>query len=156
MEMLSDFAAWAWARHHNEWSWFAWRRSIAGMIATVLALATSMFWFPAPEVPHPAVVAALAAEKDYLLGPWTWWKWALAALVPITFFALAAAFWRRSIMLGLIVINGMAITKIVWTTGQFTQDAVLRHLAPALAGLAICNVVILVARQFNRAEAKPR
>jgi hypothetical protein len=65
MDILSDFAAWAWARHHNEWSWyirplflipfcwFAWRRSLVGTGLTLFALATSMFWFPAPRVPSP-------------------------------------------------------------------------------------------------------
>jgi len=54
----NEFVAWAWARHHNVLSWyvrplfllpfcyFAYRRSLWGIVLTVVALATSMFWFP--------------------------------------------------------------------------------------------------------------
>ena len=50
-----EFAAWAWARHHNVLSWyirplfllpfcyFAYKRSLWGITLTVVALATSMF-----------------------------------------------------------------------------------------------------------------
>ncbi|MEQ1669843.1 MAG: hypothetical protein ABL893_03200, partial [Hyphomicrobium sp.] len=68
MDTLQLFAEWTWARHHNPWSWyirplflvpycyFAWRRNLPGMLATILALATSMFWFPAPINPDPRAV----------------------------------------------------------------------------------------------------
>ena len=58
---INEFTAWAWERHHNVLSWyirplfflpfcyFAYRRSLFGMVLTLVALATSMFWFPAPE-----------------------------------------------------------------------------------------------------------
>ena len=60
-----EFVAWAWARHHNILSWyvrplfilpfcfFAYRRSLFGIVLTILALATSMFWFPVPEHSEP-------------------------------------------------------------------------------------------------------
>src|SRR5215210_5284361 len=60
-----EFVAWAWGRHHNVLSWyirplfflpfcfFAYKRSLSGMIVTLVALATSMFWFPAPERTDP-------------------------------------------------------------------------------------------------------
>ena len=82
MEILSDFLAWAWARHHNVLSWyirpmfilpyiyFAYKRSWKGLVVTVIALATSMFWFPAPETVNPAVELFLQAEKDYISGAW--------------------------------------------------------------------------------------
>ena len=56
---LESLAEWAWARHHNVLSWYvrplfllplAWsahRRSPAGVAVTLVALATSMAWFPA-------------------------------------------------------------------------------------------------------------
>ena len=77
MELLQGFLSWAWARHHNVLSWyirplfllpfcyFAYKRSVTGIVATLIALATSMFWFPAPENPSPAVVKMLAAEEEY-------------------------------------------------------------------------------------------
>ena len=65
-EWLTELASWAWARHHNVLSWyirpvfflpfcfFAYRRSWAGILATLVALATSMAWFPAPTNPDPS------------------------------------------------------------------------------------------------------
>jgi hypothetical protein len=62
-EWMTELASWAWARHHNVLSWyirplfflpfcfFAYRRSWAGIVATLVALATSMAWFPAPTKP---------------------------------------------------------------------------------------------------------
>ena len=112
MEMINDVAAWAWARHHNILSWyirplfllpfcfFAYRRSLVGIAATLVALATSMAWFPAPAAPNPAVVEMLVAERNYLFGPWNAAKVFASLLIPATFAALAVAFWRRSLVLG--------------------------------------------------------
>ena len=58
---LDGFLAWAWERHHNVLSWyvrllfilplayFSYKRSLSSIVLTLVALATSMFWFPAPE-----------------------------------------------------------------------------------------------------------
>jgi hypothetical protein len=58
MGSTDEFVAWTWARHHNVLSWyvrplfllpfcyFAYRRSLWGIVLTLLTLATSMFWFP--------------------------------------------------------------------------------------------------------------
>ena len=73
---MDEFVAWAWERHHNVLSWyirplfflpfcyFAYRRSLFGITLTLVALATSIFWFPAPETASPAVIEMLAAERD--------------------------------------------------------------------------------------------
>ena len=91
---LDEFAAWAWARHHNVLSWyirvlfllpfcyFAYKRSLFGMTLTLVALATSMFWFPAPERPDPRAFEFLAMEREYLSGEWTTAKILLGLLVP--------------------------------------------------------------------------
>ena len=166
MDFLHDLAAWAWARHHNVLSWyvrplflipfcyFAYRRSGAGIAVTLVALATSMFWFPAPQVASPAVLAALEAERDYLLGEWNLGKLLVALLVPLTFAALALAFWHRSFRWGVVVFNAMILIKIVWTGVYFEPDAFLAHLLPALIGLAACNLFFLwrlrQARQQSR------
>src|ERR671916_3175429 len=72
-----EFIAWAWGRHHNVLSWyvrplfllpfcyFAYRRSLLGMTLTLIALATSIFWFPAPAELSTAVNEILGAETEY-------------------------------------------------------------------------------------------
>jgi len=160
MEFLSEFAAWAWARHHNEWSWyvrplflipfcwFAWRRSSVRLGLTLLALATSMFWFPAPQTPSPMALELLAAERDYLLGTWTVRKVVVALLVPASFLALALAFWNRSFAWGIVVVNVIVLTKVVWSFAIFTVEGALYHLVPAALGLAICNAALIASRRW--------
>jgi hypothetical protein len=79
---INDFLAWAWARHHNILSWyirplflipfcyFAYKRSWASILGTLVALATSMFWFPAPQTRDPRV-EFLAMEVEWMTGQWT-------------------------------------------------------------------------------------
>jgi len=105
---VNEFVSWAWSRHHNVLSWyirplflipfcyFAYRHSLFGITLTLLGLATSMFWFPAPASVSPAVAEMLASEQVYLLGEWTLLKVLIALIVPVTFTALALAFWKRS------------------------------------------------------------
>ncbi|HMN36383.1 MAG TPA: hypothetical protein PKD49_01550 [Hyphomicrobium sp.] len=124
---LPDIAQWAWARHHNILSWyirpvvlvpmgyFAWRRSLPGIAFAFLALLSSMAWFPPPAASDPRIVALLAAEKDYLLGPWPWWKFAIALFGAGSLLAMCAAFWLRSWKLALVVINLIMVAKITWT-----------------------------------------
>ena len=79
MEWMNEFFGWVWARHHNELSWyvrplfivpfcwFAYRRNVWGIVATLLVLPTSLFWFPAPEDPSPRVEEYLALEREFFL-----------------------------------------------------------------------------------------
>ncbi len=122
---INEFVAWAWERHHNVLSWyvrplfllpfcyFAYRQNLWGVTLTVVALATSMFWFLAPEQADPRAAEFLAVEREYLTSDWTLWKVLLALLVPVGFSALAVAFWRRWLVWGLVVINAMVLTKLV-------------------------------------------
>jgi hypothetical protein len=169
MEWLNDLAR-AWARHHNILSWyirplfllpfcwFAYRRSLLGIAATLVALATSMAWFPAPANPGPAVVEMLDAERDYLLGPWNAGKIVASLLVPAAFTALALAFWRQSWVWGLVVINGAILFKIGWTYAVSGAAGANAHLVPALAGLALVDgLLVVVARMaaHRRRESRP-
>jgi hypothetical protein len=150
-----EFIAWAWERHHNVVSWyirplfflpfcfFAYRRSLFGIVLTLLGLATSMFWFPAPERVSPAVTEMLAAEEAYLTANWTLWKVLAALLVPASFAALGLAFWRRSLVWGLAVINAAVLFKVGWTFVFSTEAGAMSHLPAALIGLAACDAVIL-------------
>ena len=101
-DVIDSFGSWAWARHHNVLSWYvrplfliplavaAYRRSGWGIAATLVALTTSMFWFPAPTATDPWVAQFLAFERDWLTGDWTIGKVALTLLVPLFLTAYAS------------------------------------------------------------------
>ena len=165
---LDGFRAWAWERHHNVLSWyirplfflpfcyFAYKRSLFGMVLTLVALATSMSWFPAPETTSPAVVEMLAAEEAYFAANWTLWKVLLALIVPISFAALGLAFWKRSLVWGLAVINGAILIKTGWTFVVSTEAGAMSHLPAAVLGLAVLNAVILYVRHRMRKGSSPK
>ncbi len=165
MELLDAFLSWAWARHHNVLSWyirpllllpfcyFAYRRSVKGIALTLLALATSMFWFPEAEQPDPEVLEFLAAEKEYLTGDWTLAKALMSLLVPASLAALALASWTRSLFYGLAVINAIMLTKIAWSF-YYGGDSGRALLPPALVGVAICDAVILYVAYRMRGKAR--
>jgi hypothetical protein len=158
-----EFAAWAWARHHNVLSWyirplfllpfcyFAYKRSLWGITLTVVALATSMFWFPAPERADPGTAQFLAVEREYLTSEWSLWKVLLGLIVPASFAALAVAFWKRSLLWGVAVINAMVLVKIVWSFYFGEASGGLTLLPSAVGGLVLCDAVILyVVRRMRR------
>ncbi|MCB1550012.1 MAG: hypothetical protein KDJ41_19600 [Hyphomicrobiaceae bacterium] len=161
MDLLQSFAEWAWARHHNPWSWYvrplfllpfcwcAWRRSPAGLALTLLALLTSMFWFPAPATPDPRTVAFLEAERRFLLAPWTVSKVAMTATVPVFLAAVAAAFWWRSVLLGLAVVNAGTLFKIAWSFA-YGGESGWTVVPPALAGLVVVNVAVLLLARWRQ------
>jgi hypothetical protein len=167
-EWLTELVTWAWARHHNILSWyvrplfllpfcfFAWRRSWTGTIGTVLALMSSLAWFPAPRTPDPAVIEMLRVEQEYLLGGWTIGKVAIALLVPLVFVGIGAALWRRSLGWALVVINAAVLFKVAWT---FVVDGggngALAHLPAALIGLAVVDAVLIGAGHRLRRRGAP-
>jgi hypothetical protein len=165
---IDELTAWAWERHHNVLSWyirplfflpfcyFAYKRSLWGIALTMVALATSMFWFPAPEMTSPAVREMLDAEEEYLTANWTPWKVLIALLVPVSFAALGLAFWKRSLVWGLAVINGAILFKIGWTFVFSTEASAMSHLPAAVLGLAVCDAVILyLLHRMRRRSPEP-
>ena len=165
---MEEFVAWAWERHHNVLSWyirplfflpfcyFAYRRSLFGITLTLVALATSIFWFPAPETASPAVIEMLASEETYLTADWTLWKVLVALLIPISFAALGLAFWKRSLVWGLAVINGAILFKIGWTFVLGTEAGAMSHLPAAVLGLAVCDAVIIyLLHRMRRRPSEP-
>lgn len=151
-----SFVAWAFERHQNQWSWyirplflipfcfFAFKQSYSGVFGTILALFTSMFWFNAPETVAPNVQEFLAFEVDWLfLTPWDFQKIMLTLLVPVSFFLLALACWKRSLWMGLGVMALMATGKIIWSVynAGSSGNAVI---IPALVGLVLCMILVFV------------
>jgi hypothetical protein len=159
MDTLNDFLAWVWARHHNILSWyvrpifilpfcfFAYRRSWKGLIATLLLLPTSLFWFPAPATPDPQVLAYLQWEKDFLTSGNPLLQLLFVVLVIAFFAGLAAAFWKRNWIYGLAVLNFGTLLKIVWSIG-FAGEVGLASVLPSIVTLAICNSAFFAARLF--------
>lgn len=143
------FFKWAFERHHNILSWyirplfiipmviFAFRKSYAGIFASIFALFTSMFWFPAPEANSPQVLEFLAFEMDYLKGEWTVPKIVISSAVPIFFFMLLTAAWKRNWKWLLGVIIGAAVLKFIWSIA-FSGKAGMSILKPALLGVVVC------------------
>jgi hypothetical protein len=164
---LNTFLELIWARHHNILSWyirplffipfcfFAYRRSAWGITLTLVGLATSMAWFPAPAQPSPQVIAMLESERAYFTETWTWWKLMLALLVPAGFIALGLAFWKRSLWYGLAVINAMVLVKIVWTFAFGDTGGAMAHLAPAVLGLGIVDIVLVGAARWLARRGTP-
>lgn len=158
-DVFSDFFYWAFERHQNVLSWyirplfllpycyFAFRKNLKGIILTLIALLTSMFWFPKPDFIDPSVQEFLKMEKEYLVGEWGISKILLTLLVPLSLFALAYAFWNRSWRYGIIVINLMAIFKIAWSI-YFGMESGLSVVAPAVMGLIVCNGIIGLSYYF--------
>lgn len=167
---LEQLLAWIWARHHNPASWyvrplfllpycwFAWRRSLRGLVATLLLFPTTLFWFAAPAgPPDPAVAAYLEAELRLLTNGW-------AGPVSVTLAAavflglLAWAFWQRSWLAGLLVLHLGTAAKVAWSLwawGPSGQASVL----PSIATLLVCDVAVLGAwlwRHRSRRAIHPR
>jgi len=150
-------------RHHNQWSWylrplflmpfcyFAYKKSFAGMMVSIFALFTSMFWFPKPEIVSESVINFLEFEKEYLYGKWSLSKLLLTLTIPISFIALGLAFWKRSVIIGIGVVVLMATGKMVWSI-QNAGESGKSILIPAILGLLICCGLILYG--FKRLEKK--
>lgn len=155
------FFDWAYDRHQNQLSWyirpmflipfcyFAYRRSWAGIFGTMFILLTSMFWFPKPEVVSEQVEQFLEMEKEYLLGDWGVSKTLISLLVPISLTALAAAFWKRSLWLGLSVLVFIAVAKMTWSI-VFGGESGKSIFIPAIVGLVVCIGLIYLG--FKRME----
>ncbi|WP_461612984.1 hypothetical protein [Clostridium sp. Marseille-QA1073] len=143
------FFNWAFERHHNVLSWyirpifiipialFAYKKSFTGIFASIFALFTSMFWFPATATSSPQVLSFLAFEMEYLKGAWTAPKIIMSLSVPIFFIALIIAAWKRNWKWLLGVVIAAAALKILWSV-VFSGEAGMSILKPAITGLIIC------------------
>lgn len=157
------FFDWVFDRHHNQWSWylrpiflipfcyFAYKKSWAGISITLFCLFTSMFWFNRPEVVADNVKTFLQFEKDWLYGAWNYKKLLLIITVPVSFFALGLAFWKRSLLIGLGVVALMATGKIIWSI-QNAGEAGKSIIIPAVVGLLLCSGLIFLG--FKRLKKK--
>jgi hypothetical protein len=88
----------------------------------------------------------LRAEREYLTANWTLWKVLIVLLVPLSVAASGVAFWKRSLVWGLVVINAAVLFKIGWTFLLSTEAGAMSHLPAALLGLVII--------EFERVNSK--
>jgi|SRR5690554_1632407 len=161
----TSFFEWALERHKNQLSWyirplfivpfcyFAYKRSWAGVMGSMFAVMTSMFWFPRPESVSPLVVEFLEMEKEYLMGNWDFAKILITLMVPVSLTALAAAFWKRNLFFGMAVMVFIALAKISWSV-VFGGESGASVMVPAMVGLLVCVVLVYVG--FRRMESKKR
>lgn len=159
------FFNWAFARHHNILSWyirpiliipivlFAFKKTLTGIFASVFALFTSMFWFPAPAASSPQVLSFLAYEMEYLKGVWTAPKIIMSLSVPIFFIALIIAAWKRNWKWLLGVVIAAALLKILWSVA-FSGEAGMSILKPAIAGLTLCISALYYFKKRQKAKKK--
>lgn len=155
------FFQWAFARHHNIGSWymrplfivpmvyFALRKSYAGVALSIFCLFTSMFWFPTPEQTDPKVLSFLAYEMDYLKGTWDTKKILFSLTVPLFFYLLIASAWQRKWRLLLYTVMLAALLKLLWSV-ESSGASGWSVAKPALVGLVICVVFILITRRRDK------
>lgn len=148
-----DLLEWAFARHHNQLSWyirplfiipfcyFAFNRSLAGISFTLFCIFTSMFWFPEPSSVNAKIQEYLQYEVDYLTGDWGIYKILITLIVPLSLTLLALAFWQRNIWFGLLIMALIAIGKVGWSI-IFAGESGKSIIAPAILGLVVCLVFV--------------
>lgn len=157
-----EFSDWAYSRHQNILSWyirpifiipicwFAYKKSFTGISITIFALFTSMFWFNTPAVISPGVQEFLTFEKAYTFGAWDFQKVFLSLSVPLFFFLLTLAFWKRKLKYGIYVIFGAAVLKVIWSVA-FAGDSGESIIKPAITGLVICiGAIYMFVRKKNK------
>ena len=158
---FNTFADWAWARHHNEWSWYirgfiiiafcgaAWRRHLPALVGLAIFFPVSAVIFPAPQTPKPYVVTFLETERT-LLESLSFPEMMLFLVTVIAFlWILAAAFWHRSLFYGLLVANLGGAIKLgfgYWAWGDIGAIA----LVPTLVTALVFNTAVLAWWMFQR------
>jgi hypothetical protein len=85
----------------------------------------------------PQVLEFLAFEMDYLKGCMDRPKIIMSLAVPLFFFMLLIAAWKRNWKWLLGVIIGAAVLKFIWSIA-FSGEAGMSILKPALLGLIVC------------------
>jgi len=152
IEFWADLSDWAWARHHNVWSWHvrpliiiafclaAYLRRVWAVVLCALLFPLSAVLFPAPEIPRPEVFALLEQERLFVTraGPAGLAVFAVAVIGFL--WLLALAFWRRSLWLGVLIANLGGALKVGASVAIWGE-----------AGLATVRPAILTAIVFNLA-----
>jgi hypothetical protein len=97
----------------------------------------------------------LAWERQFLTEGSLAAKIVLVSLVVAFFVALGAAFWKRSWLWGLAVLNAGTLLKVVWSVA-FGGVAGWASLVLSLVTLAICDAAVLLAARWLRRRRSRR
>ena len=148
----ADMGAWVWGRHQNQFSWYsrplfvipaayyAYRRKLLHIVGFMTLLATSLFWFPAPETVSPAVSEYLEWEKKLFFTNDNKVPLVALTIAVVVFLGLLFyAFWQRNLWYGLAVINAGTVLKVIVSI-TFGQDAGMAAIAPSLSSLLVINL----------------
>jgi len=82
---------------------------------------------------------------------WTLSKVLIALLIPASLSALAIAFWKRSLLVGIAVMVFIALAKMSWSV-VFGGESGKAVLVPAMVGLVIYIILIYIG--FRRMEKR--
>lgn len=147
-----DFQAWAFKCHQNQLSWhtpilfysfqfyFFLSATNTWLFVSILALFTSMIWFPVPRTTLLLVKEFLTYEREFLQAGLTGENLFFAFLVLSFFILLIRATWLHSWkMVGLILVV-TAFLKIIWSVDS--GQAGLTIIQLALIGLVVCLLAI--------------
>ncbi len=156
-----SFFQWAFARHQNTLSWairpllllpfcyFAYKKSLNGILLTILGIFTSMFWFPVPAEVNSQVADFLNMEKEYLTSGFNATKAVFNITIVAFFVFLARAFWKKSIKIGIGIAVSAAILKSFWSV-VMSPDGGTTVIPFAMGGFLILCVAVLIYRKFNK------
>ena len=155
-----QFFVWAFSRHQNILSWavrpllmlpfcyFAYKKNLNGILLTVLAILTSMFWFPVPAEINPQVMEFLNMEKEYLTSDFNVIK-AISLVGIIAFLVLLAySFWNRSVKMGLGIAISGAVLKSLWSIWE-SPDGGRATIPFAIGGFIVLLVAVFLYRKFE-------
>lgn len=152
------FFNWAFERHQNTLSWwarpvlmlpfcyFAFKQSLNGILLSILAIFTSMFWFPAPAQPDAQVLKFLLMEKQYLTSGWDLANILGAIGIAAFFVLISVALWRHSVKLGIGIAVAGALLKILWSVMASPDGGV--SVIPFAVGGAIMLIIAALIYSF--------
>ncbi len=150
---VEEFFEWVWGRHHNILSWyvrplfllpycyFAYTRRPRYLFVTLLLFPTSLFWFPEPAVVSDQVMRYMALEREFLFNSSVLHRLLMALAVVGFLWVLALAFWKRSVLYGLLVLNAGTCLKIIWSV-FYGGDVGYAAIVPSVVTLLICNTAV--------------
>ncbi|MCY9065819.1 hypothetical protein [Bacillus inaquosorum] len=160
---VQDILDWAFRRHLNPLSWYirplfllvlvyaAYKRSWKGIVITFVLMMSSMVWFPEPKKIYLQMQKVLEFEQMLLSSP-------ISAVLTIVFMMvligfILAAFWNRSLVLGVILLNVTLAGKVALSL-FFTDENGWAPLGNTIFGLMMVNGIGLFIKYRNRKNAE--